>query len=161
MFDYFGAEDVQNVDLYKTVNNQITNLSASYDEYTMALSDYNNTAAEAQIIQSLVGKEVPKTVEEYKKYRSELIKSANDSKEYIGSQEDIINSIDGTLSKMSEFADVQSRLNNIETAKDKFVVGKVNSKPISDFINSLSDDDLSILIPVSYTHLTLPTICSV
>lgn len=146
LFDYFGAEDVQNVDLYKTVNNQIANLSASYDEYTMALSDYNNTAAEAQIIQSLVGREIPKTVEEYKKYRSELIKSANDSKEYIGSQEDIINSIDGTLSKMSEFADVQSRLNNIETAKDKFVVGKVNSKPISDFINSLSDDDLSILI---------------
>lgn len=146
LFDYFGAEDVQNVDLYKTVNNQIANLSASYDEYTTALGDYNNTAAEAQIVQSLVGKEIPKTVEEYKKYRSELIKSANDSKEYIGSQEDIINSIDGTLSKMNEFADVQNRLNNLETAKDKFVVGKVNSKPISDFINSLSDDDLSILI---------------
>lgn len=146
LFDYFGAEDVQNVDLYKTVNNQIVNLSASYDEYTTALGDYNNTATEAQIIQSLVGKEIPKTVEEYKKYRSELIKSANDSKEYIGSQEDIINSIDGTLSKMNEFADIQNRLNNIETAKDKFVVGKVNSKPISDFINSLSDDDLSILI---------------
>ena len=146
LFDYFGAEDVQNVDLYKTVNNQIANLSASYEEYTTALSDYNNTAAEAQIVQSLVGKEIPKTVEEYKKYRSELIKSANDSKEYIGSQEDIINSIDGTLSKMSEFADVQNRLNNIETAKDKFVIGKVNSKPISDFIDALSDDDLSILI---------------
>lgn len=43
---------------------------------------------------------------------------------------------------MNEFADVQNRLNNLETAKDKFVVGKVNSKPISDFINSLSDDDL-------------------
>lgn len=146
LFDYFGAEDVQSVDLYKTVNKQIANLSASYDEYTTALSDYNNTAAEAQIVQSLVGKEIPKTVEEYKKYRSELIKSANDSKEYIGSQEDIINSIDGTLSKMSEFADVQNRLNNIETAKDKFVVGKVNSKPISDFIDALSNDDLSILI---------------
>lgn len=146
LFDYFGAEDVQNVDLYKTVNKQIANLSASYEEYTTALSDYNNTAAEAQIVQSLVGKKIPKTVEEYKKYRSELIKSANDSKEYIGSQEDIINSIDGTLSKMSEFADVQNRLNNIETAKNKFVVGKVNSKPISDFIDALSDDDLSILI---------------
>jgi len=146
LFNYFGAEDVQNVGLYKTVNNQIANLQESYKEYTTALSDYNNTAAKAQIIQSLVGREIPKTVEEYKKYRSELIKSANDSKEYIGSQEDITNSIDGTLSKMKEFADVQNRLNNLETAKDKFVVGKVNSKPISDFINSLSDDDLSILI---------------
>ena len=146
LFDYFGAEDVQNVDLYKTVNTQIANLSASYEEYTTSLSDYNNTAAEAQIVQSLVGKEIPKTVEEYKKYRSELIKSANDSNEYIGSQEDIINSIDGTLSKMSEFADVQNRLNNIETAKNKFVIGKVNSKPISDFIDALSDEDLSILI---------------
>lgn len=146
LFNYFGAEDVQNVGLYKTVNNQIANLQESYKEYTTALSDYNNTAAKAQIIQSLVGREIPKTVEEYKKYRSELIKSANDSKEYIGSQEDITNSIDGTLSKMNEFADVQNRLNNLETAKDKFVVGKVNSKSISDFINSLSDDDLSILI---------------
>lgn len=45
-----------------------------------------------------------------------------------------------------QFPDYQKYFDNLETAKDKFVVGKVNSKPISDFINSLSDDDLSILI---------------
>lgn len=78
--------------------------------------------------------------------KQELINSANNSDQFIGSQEDIVNAIDGTLGKTSEFEAVQNRLNNLDLAKTMFVEGKFNAKPISDYINSLSDEKLAILV---------------
>lgn len=146
LFDYYGAENIQDIDFYKQLTDRITKLTEAYNDYSESLKNYNDTAAQAQIIESLVGKEIPQTVEEYKAYRQELIKSAKNSNQFIGSQEDIINAIDGTLGKMSEFEAVQNRLDNLDLAKTMFVEGKFNAKPISDYIESLSDEKLAILI---------------
>jgi hypothetical protein len=146
LFDYYGAENIQDIDFYKQLTDRITKLTEAYNDYSQSLKNYNDTAAQAQIIESLVGKEIPQTVEEYKAYRQEFINSAKNSGQFIGSQEDIINAIDGTLGKMSEFEAVQNRLNNLDLAKTMFVEGKFNAKPISDYINSLSDEKLAILV---------------
>lgn len=47
---------------------------------------------------------------------------------------------------MSEFEAVQKRMSDLETAKKMFVEGRVNAKPISDYIESLSDEKLSVLV---------------
>ena len=146
LFDYYGAENIQDIDFYKQLTDRITKLTEAYNDYSQSLKNYNDTAAQAQIIESLVGKEIPQTVEEYKAYRQELINSAKNSNQFIGSQEDVVNAIDGTLGKMSEFEAVQNRLNNLDLAKTMFVEGKFNAKPISDYIESLSDEKLAILI---------------
>lgn len=146
LFDYYGAENIQDIEFYKQLTDRITKLTEAYNDYSQSLKNYNDTAAQAQIIESLVGKEIPQTVEEYKAYRQELINSAKNSSQFIGSQEDIINAIDGTLGKMSEFEAVQNRINNLDLAKTMFVEGKFNAKPISDYINTLSDEKLAILV---------------
>ena len=146
LFDYYGTENIQDIDFYKQLTDRITKLTEAYNDYSQSLKNYNDTAAQAQIIESLVGKEIPQTVEEYKAYRQELINSAKNSGQFIGSQEDIINAIDGTLGKMSEFEAVQSRLDNLDLAKTMFVEGKFNAKPISDYIESLSNEKLAILV---------------
>lgn len=150
LFDEYGAENVQSLDIYDDLCSRITELETAYNEYNTALGNYNDTAAQAQIIQSLVGKDIPKTVDEYKTYRQELIRTAQNSGQFIGSQEDITNAIDGTLSKMNEFADIRERVNNLGTAYAMFGVDdNVNSASEGikkAFINSLSDDELSVLI---------------
>ena len=150
LFDEYGAENVQSLDIYDDLSSRITELETAYNEYNTALGNYNDTAAQAQIIQSLIGKDIPKTVDEYKTYRQELIRTAQNSGQFIGSQEDITNAIDGTLSKMNEFADIRERMNNLDTAYAMFGVDdNVNSASEGikkAFINSLSDDELSVLI---------------
>ena len=146
LFDYYGAENIQDIEFYKQLTDRITKLTEAYNDYSQSLKNYNDTAAQAQIIQSLVGKEIPQTVEEYKAYRQELINSAKNSNQFIGSQEDVVNAIDSTLGKMSEFEAVQNRINNLDLAKTMFVEGKFNAKPISDYIESLSDEKLAILV---------------
>lgn len=150
LFDKYGAENVQDLDLYNDISRRISELEDAYSEYDTALDEYNNTAAKAQIIQSLVGKEIPQTVDGYKRYRQELIKSAQASDQYIGSQEDITNAIDGTLTEMSEFEDIRKRADNIDTAYSLFGIdNNVNSASEGmkkAFVDSLSDDELSVLV---------------
>ena len=150
LFDKYGAENAQDLDIYNDISRRISELEDAYGEYDTALDEYNNTAAKAQIIQSLVGKDIPQTVDGYKRYRQELIKSAQASDQYIGSQEDITNAIDGTLAKMSEFEDIRKRADNIDTAYSLFGIdNNVNSASEGmkkAFVDSLSDDELSVLV---------------
>ena len=44
------------------------------------------------------------------------------------------------------FPDISKYFNNLNLAKSKFVEGKFNAKPISDYIESLSDEKLEILV---------------
>ena len=156
LFDKYGAENVTDLEIYDDISSRITELEAAYDEYNTALSSYNDTAAQAQIIQSLIGKEIPKTVDEYKIYRQELIKTAQESGKYIGSQEDISNAIDGTLNKMNEFEDIRRRADNLSSAYSMLGIDdNVNSAAEGikkAFVNSLSDDDLSILVQLDRSN---------
>ena len=142
----FGAEEAGKLDIYKDINSRLNEIKTAYENYTSEVEALNQNAAKTQVLQSLIGKELPQTIDEYKAYRQELIKSAQSSGAFIGSQEDIANSIDNTLSQMSEFEKFQKRLNNLETAKSLFVEGRFNSKPINDYIESLSDEELEILV---------------
>ena len=150
LFDEYGAENVQNLDFYTKLSDRISELTTAYDEYTVAYDNYNNTVAQAEIIQSLIGKEIPKTVDEYKAYRQELIKSAENSGQFIGTQEDIINAIDGTISKMNEFSDIRNQTANRDTAYNMFgvddIVNDADEGTKKAFINSLSDSELAVLI---------------
>lgn len=142
----FGAEKAGELDIYKEINSRLNEIKTAYENYTSEVEALNQNASKTQVLQSLIGKELPQTIDEYKAYRQELIKSAQSSGAFIGSQEDIANSIDNTLSQMSEFEKFQNRLNNLKTAKSLFVEGRFNSKPINDYIESLSDEELEILI---------------
>ncbi|MBE6845443.1 MAG: phage tail tape measure protein [Ruminococcus sp.] len=150
LFDEYGAENVQSLDFYTELSNRISELSTAYDEYAVAYGNYNNTVAQAEIIQSLIGKEIPKTVDEYKAYRQELIRSAENSGQFIGTQEDIITAIDGTISKMNEFSDIRNQTENRDTAYNMFgvdnIVNDANEGIKKAFINSLTDSELSVLI---------------
>ena len=152
LFDHYGAENIQDIDFYNQLTDRITKLTEAYDNYSQSLKNYNDTAAQAQILQSLVGKEIPQTVEEYKVYRQELINSAKNSNQFIGSQEDIINAIDGTLGKMSEFEAIQNRLNNLDLAKSMFGVGSNINNGFEagkkKFLEELSDEYLAIAIQI-------------
>ena len=150
LFDEYGAENVQSLDFYTELSDRISELTTAYDEYTVAYGNYNNTVAQAEIIQSLIGKEIPKTVDEYKAYRQELIKSAENSGQFIGTQEDIINAIDGTISKMNEFSDIRNQTANRDTAYNMFgvddIINAADEGTKKAFINSLSDSELAVLI---------------
>lgn len=75
--------------------------------------------------------------ETYLSWKNGLINSANGDRQ-----------LEKELRAITEknFAEYESYYNNLDLAKTMFVEGKFNAKPISDYIESLSDEKLAILV---------------
>ena len=75
--------------------------------------------------------------ETYLAWKNGLINSANGDRQ-----------LEKELRAITEknFAEYESYYNNLDLAKTMFVEGKFNAKPISDYIESLSDEKLAILV---------------
>lgn len=124
-----------NIGLYSELNKLLSEYQKLSDTENTAISDLAENKFQQYQINNPYNEKAGKDA--YLSWKRGLIESANGDSEL---QQEL------TALAEKQFPDYQKYFDNLETAKDKFVVGKVNSKPISDFINSLSDDDLSILI---------------
>ncbi len=98
-----SKEDMGSNSLYKAINSRLDELKTAVDNYNSAIKDVNENSANQEIISSLIGKDLPQTEEEFETFKQSLIDSAQASNNFIGSQEDIKNSIIDTLAEMPEF----------------------------------------------------------
>lgn len=93
---------------------------------------------------------IPKTVSEFKNFRDEMIRTAVESGNFLGTQTDIERSFDNTISKMSGFSSIYQTYEKTMAIIDKYSIGKqqeeINS--FTDWISNLSLDDLSIVLEV-------------
>lgn len=73
--------------------------------YGDAVSSLNKSVAEEQMLTALIGKDIPKTESEFDSFRTSLVESAKASEEFVGSEQDIEDAIDGVLSSQTQFAE--------------------------------------------------------
>lgn len=98
-----SKEDTGSNPLYKAINSRLDELKTAVDDYNSAIKDVNENSANQEIISNLIGKDLPQTEEEFETFKQSLIDSAQVSNNFIGSQEDIKNSIIDALAEMPEF----------------------------------------------------------
>lgn len=98
-----SKEDMGSNPLYKAINSRLDELKTAVDNYNSAIKDVNENSANQEIISNLIGKDLPQTEEEFETFKQNLIDSAQASNNFIGSQEDIKNSIIDALAEMPEF----------------------------------------------------------
>lgn len=98
-----SKEDMGSNPLYKAINSRLDELKTAVDNYNSAIKDVNENSANQEIISNLIGKDLPQTEEEFETFKQSLIDSAQASNNFIGSQEDIKNSIIDALAEMPEF----------------------------------------------------------
>ena len=98
-----SKEDMGSNPLYKAINSRLDELKTAVDNYNSAIKNVNENSANQEIISNLIGKDLPQTEEEFETFKQSLIDSAQASNNFIGSQEDIKNSIIDALAEMPEF----------------------------------------------------------
>lgn len=142
-------------DVYKSINDRINKLSPLYDEYTKALASNNEQAAKAVKYQQDISSELPKTYEEYKKYREELLKiaSSNDYKHlFSGTSEEIEKAIEDTILSDNTLKAFEDRFETLAALTRQYVGEVINSGYQAErksFLDSLSDEDLQIAAQIS------------
>lgn len=142
-------------DVYKSINDRINKLSPLYDEYTKALASNNEQAAKAVKYQQDISGVLPKTYDEYKKYRAELLKiaSSNDYKHlFSGTSEEIEKAIEDTILSDNTLKAFEDRFETLAALTRQYVGEVINSGYQAErksFLDSLSDEDLQIAAQIS------------
>lgn len=135
----FTEEEMSSNPLYNAIQSRINELKQYVDNYKSAISDVNSNSASQQIIYSLMGKELPKTEEEFETFKDSVIAAAKASNNFIGSQEDIESAVINTLSNMPEFSQYFIEVEEAEESVAKkikdlaFSLSEESSKSIDDF----------------------------
>ena len=106
----FGSERAGKFGIYTDVSKRLDEIKESYENYVNEVEALNKNAAQQSIISSLMGKELPKTQEEYDRFYNTLIAKATEANsemrmQFIGSDEEIVDMIDAALRNMTVFKD--------------------------------------------------------
>lgn len=110
------TEKISGNSLYKGINDRYKELQSIITSYTSSLADVNNGFANQEIYESLMGKELPKNAEEFEAFKQSLIDTAQESNNFIGTQEDIKASIINALAEMPEFTQYFEDLAKIQSS---------------------------------------------
>ena len=106
----FGSDIAGDFDIFKNISNRLEQIKEPYENYINEVNALNKNAAQQSIISSLMGKELPKTQEEYDRFYNTLIAKATEANsemrmQFIGSDEEIVDMIDAALRNMTVFKD--------------------------------------------------------
>lgn len=104
----FGSQKAGELKIYQEINSRLNELKTAYENYTDEITALNQNAAKTAVLESLKGKELPKTQEEFKQFYNTLISDATTAgtemrNQFVGSEDDIKNSIKSALEGMSIF----------------------------------------------------------
>lgn len=105
----FGSDNVPKK-LFDKIEERISTLKTPYENYINEVNALNKNAAQQSIISSLMGKELPKTQEEYDRFYNTLIAKATEANsemrmQFIGSNEEVVDAVDAALRNMTVFKD--------------------------------------------------------
>lgn len=117
--DQFTEEELKNNPVFNQIYDRSQEMKEFVDGYNDAITELNNNIAQQQTLTALKGAELPDTEEEFDTFRDNLIKTAQSSDEFIGSQEDIENAINSYLSTVPQFSSYYGDLSSaVENTTD-------------------------------------------
>ena len=112
MLDIVGDTSGQNNFVYKALYDEYSGMTDVVKKYKEEVGDLNTNLAQQYTVAGLVGKELPKTQDEFNKYRNSVIQAAVSSGEFVGTQQDIEYAIDSILRYQSEFSTFYNKQEN-------------------------------------------------
>ncbi len=132
----FTMEEMTENPLYKAINARLKEIESAVENYNTSVDDLNKNIVQQQILTSVADMDtLPETQEEFETFKQSMIDTAVASTKFIGSQEDIKDSIINVLSTMPEF---EKFFEDIKVKSETF------SDRIPDLFSQLTDSKDSI-----------------
>lgn len=154
----FTLAELSDNPLYKAIYDRWSEMKAPVEEYNTSIEELNTNQAAIMTLESLKGTELPDTQESFDVFKQGLIDSATASKDFIGTEEEIITTVDNYLATVPEFAqfyseqfrqmgeDANSAASALSNATKSQAIEKINSladgfSALQDIYNDISSGD--------------------
>lgn len=135
MLDIVEAEAGSNNEVWSALYAEYNRCTEAISSYTNSIDSLNSNLAQQYMLQGLIGKEVPKTKDEFDAYRQSVIDAAVESGEFIGTDQDIANAVDSILKGQTQFADFYA--NELVEAGDSVNYYKAQISALTDVLSKL------------------------
>lgn len=138
--DQFTEEELKNNPVFNQIYNRSQQMKESVEGYNDSILKLNKNVAQQQTLKALKGKNLPNSEKEFDTFRDNLIKTAQSSKEFIGSQKDIKTAINSYLSSIPELSKYYNDLSNSIQNSNK-VIKQSSSNTFDSAWSSLKDSE--------------------
>ena len=99
----FTADELSDNSLFNSIYSRYSEMKESVEAYNSSIDNLNENLAQQTMLTTLQGNELPKTEEDFNKFKQELIDTAVASKQFIGNEKEITDAINNYLSTVPEF----------------------------------------------------------
>ena len=128
----FTAEELSDNSLYQAMYARYSEMTDAVGSYKNAINELNENVAQETTLTALQGKEIPKTEAEFNAFKQELIDTAVASKQFIGTEKEIMDTINNYLATVPQFQGFYSVPIEEEVAKVDEVLSRVSFKSFTD-----------------------------
>lgn len=160
----FTGEELTENPVYNQIHDRMKEMEEYVEQYKTLIDDYNNSLAQDTMLSSMGSVELPDTEDGFNKFREELIATAIESKKFIGTEEEIENSINAYLSTLPNFIGyysgaVKTEVENVAGVTEQELTNlfsKLTSSKdtLSDFVSSVQSAS------EAYSNLMNPNVSS-
>ena len=99
----FTADELSDNSLFNSIYSRYSEMKESVEAYNSSIDNLNENLAQQTMLAALQGNELPKTEEDFNKFKQELIDTAVASKQFIGNEKKIADVINNYLSTVPQF----------------------------------------------------------
>ena len=99
----FTTDELSDNSLFNSIYSRYSEMKESVEAYNSSIDNLNENLAQQTMLTALQGNELPKTEEDFNKFKQELIDTAVASKQFIGNEKEITDAINNYLSTVPEF----------------------------------------------------------
>lgn len=139
----FMADELSDNSLFNSIYSRYSEMKESVEAYNSSIDNLNKNLAQQTMLTALQGNELPKTEDDFNKFKQELIDTAVASKQFIGNEKEIATAIDNYLATVPEFegyysVPLENELNKVDELVEQTDFSIPNTETLKQQISDLN-----------------------
>lgn len=139
----FTADELSDNSLFNSIYSRYSEMKESVEAYNSSIDNLNKNLAQQTMLTALQGNELPKTEDDFNKFKQELIDTAVASKQFIGNEKEIATAIDNYLATVPEFegyysVPLENELNKVDELVEQTDFSIPNTETLKQQISDLN-----------------------
>ena len=143
----YTRDELSSSDVYGDINDKINAVKSQYEDVLDYVQKINETAAQLQFMDTIKESRMPKTAKEFDQLKESMIKMAEESGNFVGSQQDIEDAVTNTLASIPELEEFYNA--TADAATDASDIVALANERITESAENASDSATKLIEGIS------------
>lgn len=143
----YTRDELSSSDVYGDINDKINAVKSQYENVLDYVQKINETAAQLQFIDTIKESGMPKTAKEFDQLKESMIKTAEESGNFVGSQQDIEDAVTNTLASIPELEEFYNA--TADAATDASDIVALANERITESVENAADSATKLIEGIS------------